>query len=132
LAGVEQGSGDGAADAAGDSGDGVHRALLFGSPAFYDATALAGTLIAPAWPASAWRRLIGVQALIGRGDLVDLFPDWPGETFPLYALYPSRHLPAAKVRAFIATPDRRPERDEEKCQAVFRPRPALTLRNRSR
>lgn len=24
-----------------------------------------------------------------------------GETFPLYAFYPSRHLPAAKVRALI-------------------------------
>ena len=46
-------------------------------------------------------KAIGVQNLIDRGDLVDLFPDWPGETFPLYALYPSRHLPAAKVRAFI-------------------------------
>jgi DNA-binding transcriptional LysR family regulator len=46
-------------------------------------------------------KAIGVQDLIGRGDLVDLFPDWPGETFPLYALYPSRHLPAAKVRAFV-------------------------------
>lgn len=46
-------------------------------------------------------KAIGVQDLIDRGDLIDLFPDWPGETFPLYALYPSRHLPAAKVRAFV-------------------------------
>jgi DNA-binding transcriptional LysR family regulator len=46
-------------------------------------------------------KAIGVQEQIARGDLVDLFPDWPGETFPLYALYPSRHLPAAKVRAFV-------------------------------
>ena len=28
----------------------------------------------------------------------DLFPDWPDKRFPLYALYPSRHLPAAEVR----------------------------------
>ena len=35
------------------------------------------------------------------GRLIDLFPDWPDKRFPLYALYPSRHLPAAKVRAFI-------------------------------
>jgi DNA-binding transcriptional LysR family regulator len=35
------------------------------------------------------------------GRLIELFPDWVGETFLLYALYPSRHLPAAKVRAFI-------------------------------
>jgi hypothetical protein len=33
--------------------------------------------------------------------LVEVLSDWPGESFPLYALYPSRHLPAAKVRAFI-------------------------------
>jgi DNA-binding transcriptional LysR family regulator len=46
-------------------------------------------------------KAIGVQELIERGLLVDLFPTWPGEKFPLYALYPSRHLPAAKVRAFV-------------------------------
>lgn len=46
-------------------------------------------------------KLIGVQALIDQGQLVDLFPDWASETFPLFALYPSRHLPAAKVRAFV-------------------------------
>jgi DNA-binding transcriptional LysR family regulator len=44
---------------------------------------------------------IGVKGLIEEGRLVNLFPDWPDETFPLYALYPSRHHPAAKVRAFI-------------------------------
>jgi DNA-binding transcriptional LysR family regulator len=32
---------------------------------------------------------------------VELFPDWPGETFPLYAIHPSRRNPAAKVRAFF-------------------------------
>jgi len=46
-------------------------------------------------------KAIGVQALIDQGQLIELFPAWPGETFPLYALYPSRHLPAAKVKAFI-------------------------------
>jgi DNA-binding transcriptional LysR family regulator len=44
---------------------------------------------------------LGVQDLLDRGALVDLFPQWHGETFPLYALHPSRHQPAAKVRAFI-------------------------------
>ncbi len=44
---------------------------------------------------------LGIQELLDRGSLVELFPDWPDETFPLYALYPSRHQPAAKVRAFI-------------------------------
>jgi len=42
-----------------------------------------------------------VQDLLDKGLLVELFPDWPDETFPLYALHPSRHQPAAKVRAFI-------------------------------
>ncbi|OYZ76902.1 MAG: LysR family transcriptional regulator [Rhizobiales bacterium 24-66-13] len=44
---------------------------------------------------------LGVRPLLADGRLVELFPDWPGETFPLYALHPSRHLPAAKVRAFV-------------------------------
>jgi DNA-binding transcriptional LysR family regulator len=44
---------------------------------------------------------IAVKDQLAKGSLVNLFPDWPGETFPLYALYPSRHHPAAKVRAFI-------------------------------
>ena len=44
---------------------------------------------------------LGIQELLDQGRLVELFPDWPGEHFPLYALHPSRHLPPAKVRAFI-------------------------------
>jgi DNA-binding transcriptional LysR family regulator len=44
---------------------------------------------------------IGVRPLLESGRLVELFPEWPGETFPLYALHPSRHHPPAKVRAFI-------------------------------
>jgi DNA-binding transcriptional LysR family regulator len=44
---------------------------------------------------------VGVQPLLASGRLVDLFPDWPGEVFPLYALHPSRQHPPAKVRAFI-------------------------------
>jgi DNA-binding transcriptional LysR family regulator len=46
-------------------------------------------------------KALGIQELLDSGKLIDLFPDWPDERFPLYALYPSRHLPAAKVRAFI-------------------------------
>jgi len=47
-------------------------------------------------------KAIGVADLIEKGRLVRLLPDWQSEVLPLYALYPSRHLPAAKVRAFIA------------------------------
>ena len=46
-------------------------------------------------------KAIGVRHLIEQGALVEVLSDWSGESFPLYALYPSRHLPAAKVRAFI-------------------------------
>jgi DNA-binding transcriptional LysR family regulator len=46
-------------------------------------------------------KALGIQELLDDGQLIDLFPDWPDERFPLHALYPSRHLPAAKVRAFI-------------------------------
>jgi DNA-binding transcriptional LysR family regulator len=42
-----------------------------------------------------------VSRLLNQGKLIDLFPEWPDERFPLYAVYPSRkHLPA-KTRAFL-------------------------------
>lgn len=44
---------------------------------------------------------LGIKAALRDGRLVELFADWPDEYFPLYALYPSRHLPPAKVRAFL-------------------------------
>jgi DNA-binding transcriptional LysR family regulator len=44
---------------------------------------------------------LGVQRLMGEGRLIELFPDWADERFPLYALYPSRAHPAAKTRAFL-------------------------------
>ncbi|GAA0913207.1 LysR family transcriptional regulator [Rothia nasimurium] len=42
-----------------------------------------------------------VRDMVQRGDLVELFPDWGEETFPLYALYPSRKNLPMKVRAFV-------------------------------
>lgn len=39
--------------------------------------------------------------LVRAGQLVELFPDWPDGMSPLYALTPSRHQRAAKVRAFV-------------------------------
>lgn len=44
----------------------------------------------------------GTQALLDAGQLVDLFPDWPDERFPLHAIYPSRHRVPAKVTAFLS------------------------------
>jgi DNA-binding transcriptional LysR family regulator len=43
----------------------------------------------------------GVGRLLADGVLVDLFPDWHGERFPLFAFHPSRNHPPAKVRAFV-------------------------------
>ena len=44
---------------------------------------------------------LGVERQLRCGALVELFPDWPDETFPLYAVRPSRRLPSAAVEAFI-------------------------------
>ncbi|NKI68223.1 LysR family transcriptional regulator [Collimonas pratensis] len=44
---------------------------------------------------------LGVERALQEGRLIELFPDWRDELFPLYALYPSRHLPPAKVSAFL-------------------------------
>lgn len=44
---------------------------------------------------------IGVQHLFESGQLVDLFPDWPGERFPMFAFYPPRQQRSEKVRVFI-------------------------------
>ena len=44
---------------------------------------------------------LGVGPMIADGRLVDVFPDWPDERFPLYALHPSRHHLPAKTRAFL-------------------------------
>ena len=51
----------------------------------------------------------GIAQIIGWGAreslenriLIDLFPDWHGERFPLFAFHPSRKHPPAKVRAFV-------------------------------
>jgi DNA-binding transcriptional LysR family regulator len=44
---------------------------------------------------------LGVEQLLADGRLVELFPEWPDDLFPLYALYPSRHHVPAKVRMFL-------------------------------
>jgi DNA-binding transcriptional LysR family regulator len=43
----------------------------------------------------------GLKELLASGVLIDLFPDWHGERFPLFAFHPSRKHPPAKVRAFV-------------------------------
>jgi DNA-binding transcriptional LysR family regulator len=44
---------------------------------------------------------LGTEDLLSSGKLIELFPDWPGEQFPLYVFHLSRHVPPAKVRAFV-------------------------------
>jgi DNA-binding transcriptional LysR family regulator len=44
---------------------------------------------------------LGTEPLLSSGELVELFPDWPGDRFPLYVFHLSRHVPPAKVRAFL-------------------------------
>jgi DNA-binding transcriptional LysR family regulator len=44
---------------------------------------------------------LGLDPLLQSGALVQVLADWAEERFPLYVYYPSRHLPPAKVRAFI-------------------------------
>ena len=68
--------------------------LMLSDPYTFLGTCLAGAGIAQVLALS-------VQAELDRGDLIDIFPNWPDEKFPLFALYPSRHLPPAKLRAFL-------------------------------
>lgn len=44
---------------------------------------------------------VGIGDLLASGELVELFPRWHDELFPLHVIHPSRHLPPAKVRAFL-------------------------------
>jgi DNA-binding transcriptional LysR family regulator len=42
---------------------------------------------------------LGAESMLASGILVNLFPDWTDELFPLHAVHPSKNLPPAKVRA---------------------------------
>jgi DNA-binding transcriptional LysR family regulator len=44
---------------------------------------------------------IGLAPLLASGELAQILPEWSEEPYPLYAYHPSRHLPPAKVRAFL-------------------------------
>jgi DNA-binding transcriptional LysR family regulator len=45
--------------------------------------------------------LLGAAPFIRDGRLVNLFPDWIDERYPLYAYHPSRHHVPAKTRVFL-------------------------------
>ncbi|AMG34807.1 LysR family transcriptional regulator [Achromobacter xylosoxidans] len=44
---------------------------------------------------------LNVRELLADGKLVELFPEWNGETYPLYITRPSRRLAPAAVEAFL-------------------------------
>jgi DNA-binding transcriptional LysR family regulator len=68
--------------------------LLVNNVAMALAACVAGHGIAqPLW--------IGVEDHLRSGALVELFPAWRDELFPLNVLHPSNHLAPAKVRAFV-------------------------------
>jgi DNA-binding transcriptional LysR family regulator len=44
---------------------------------------------------------LGLRPWLQSGQMVQILADWSEERFPLYAYYASRHLPPAKIRAFL-------------------------------
>jgi DNA-binding transcriptional LysR family regulator len=42
---------------------------------------------------------LGIEPLLESGALVNLFPQWSDELFPLYVYHPSRHFVPARLRA---------------------------------
>ena len=44
---------------------------------------------------------LGIEALLKRGQLINLFPDWSDEHFPLYIYHTSHHFVPAKLRVFL-------------------------------
>jgi DNA-binding transcriptional LysR family regulator len=55
---------------------------------------------------------LGTQDLLRSQKLINLFPEWSGERWPLYALYPSRRYQPAKLKAFL-----------DFCTAALEPQP---------
>lgn len=72
----------------------THGRLTVNDPSALFEACLAGSGIAQ-------MLLLGAERLIETGQLVNLFPDWPDEHFPLYAYYPSRRNLPAKSRCFL-------------------------------
>ncbi len=44
---------------------------------------------------------LGIESLLKAGQLIDLFPDWPDEHFPLWAYHPSRQSVPSKLRVLL-------------------------------
>ena len=69
-------------------------ALTVSDPGTVYSTCLAGLGIAQLFE-------LGLDEYIASNQLVQLFPNWADQRFPLYAYYPSRHHIPAKTRAFF-------------------------------
>ncbi len=64
-----------------------------------DSGTLAGACVAGAGIAQFLE--LGTEDMVASGSVVPILTDWADEHFPLYALMPSRHQRAARVRAFV-------------------------------
>ena len=68
--------------------------LTVNDPGTVYSTCLAGLGIAQLFE-------LGIEEYTSSRQLVQLFPDWSEQRFPLYAYYPSRHHVPAKTRALL-------------------------------
>jgi DNA-binding transcriptional LysR family regulator len=76
------------------------------------------TMVAACTAGAGIAQLLAISAkpLLASGQLIELFPDWPDETFPLYAVRPSRRLAPLKAATFI-----------DFCEEICRPHDARTI-----
>jgi DNA-binding transcriptional LysR family regulator len=44
---------------------------------------------------------LNIEPLLASGQLIQLFPDWSDEAFPLYVYHSTRHFVPARLRAFL-------------------------------
>jgi DNA-binding transcriptional LysR family regulator len=72
----------------------VHGRIIVNDPSTAVAACRAGLGVAQPMA-------LGIGDLLTSGELIELFPDWSGERFPLHVYHPSRHLPPGRVRAFL-------------------------------
>ena len=68
--------------------------ITMNDPSMYLEACLAGLGVAQLFD-------LGTEALLASGRLVNLFPKWTDERFPLYVYHPSRNFVPAKLRAFL-------------------------------
>ncbi|KAA0686459.1 LysR family transcriptional regulator [Neorhizobium sp. P12A] len=80
-------------------GDEIVRAKVEGRIVFDDPSAAVAACVAGQGIFQSLE--IGLESWLQTGHLRQILKDWPDERYPLYAYHPARHLPPAKVRAFL-------------------------------